>query len=739
MADKKYDVGSVRQKRKMGSRVTIDKGSIIKGMSTSDVVDSVSKSEKNATQGEGKGRSASNVGRGALKNLGFKMSKNPTLNFYDKWKFEDYPESVVTIFELLMKSVGVGTVPLNADEEDWVGNFMGQLHDKLQEEAELNYYVIPKAQRKLIPNVIEATKELIITQKKLASIATIQSLVRRRLVKNRIKKWLAEDGVQVTKTKRFQSLLAFRDLLQTEASYIQGLEAMVNSYLTPLRRLIDSKRNSTSLSLLPTFLADATVPITKEDVDAIFGNVETLLKVHQKIYQKFLSANEKWPFIDNIGGVFLQIAPLLVCYSDYALNCKNAMNSLLRIQEQDPSVKKWLDETSAKGAGDLMGLLLRPLNHISSYKVFLKVTINNTPGAEKDMDDLRNAYVTIKNTGKFIEDAHNQSSNRAKIAEVKRILQFPKGPYELAVPKREYISEGNINSLEKTLGFNTEKQRHYFLFTDLLIVAEDQAKGYRAQHIFPLRETTLDENPTPGQAHFALSHGESKVIVAYKSPLEKSTFMKQIKDLMEASKGFKMFGVSIRKLVEREKPADGIPFVVKSCIEYVRKKRESEGIFRISGGTSEVKNLRETFEKLTEIPKEPLDLKAFSPYTAAAILKAWFRELPEPILGFDNYKPLVELDINDSDAAGTSKAIKTHISKIPKENQVVLQYLLSFLVSVSKLAVVNKMNCSNLAIVFGPNLLFPREETLESILNIPKLNNLFQFILEHYTALYGDE
>ena len=49
------------------------------------------------------------------------------------------------------------------------------------------------------------------------------------------------------------------------------------------------------------------------------------------------------------------------------------------------------------------------------------------------------------------------------------------------------------------------------------------------------------------------------------------------------------------------------------------------------------------------------------------------------------------------------------------------------------------MTASNLAIVFGPNLLYPQEETLETIMLIPKMNALFLFMFEHYTEIFGEK
>ncbi len=47
---------------------------------------------------------------------------------------------------------------------------------------------------------------------------------------------------------------------------------------------------------------------------------------------------------------------------------------------------------------------------------------------------------------------------------------------QLLVPKREYISEGNMIVVEKMIGINTDKQRYYFLFSDLFILTNEESK-----------------------------------------------------------------------------------------------------------------------------------------------------------------------------------------------------------------------------------------------------------------------
>ncbi|XP_028256192.1 rho GTPase-activating protein 1-like [Parambassis ranga] len=71
-------------------------------------------------------------------------------------------------------------------------------------------------------------------------------------------------------------------------------------------------------------------------------------------------------------------------------------------------------------------------------------------------------------------------------------------------------------------------------------------------------------------------------------------------------------------------------------------------------------------------------------HLAAVILKIFLRELPEPLLTYQLYNDIVNL-----------------ASASPR-------YLITFLAQVSANSEVNKMTNSNLAVVFGPNLLWGR-------------------------------
>uniref|UniRef100_A0A3Q3VZM4 Rho-GAP domain-containing protein n=1 Tax=Mola mola TaxID=94237 RepID=A0A3Q3VZM4_MOLML len=143
---------------------------------------------------------------------------------------------------------------------------------------------------------------------------------------------------------------------------------------------------------------------------------------------------------------------------------------------------------------------------------------------------------------------------------------------------------------------------------------------------------------------------------------------------------------------------------IQECISMLlRTGMREEGLFRLAAAASVVKKLK------TCLDQEKVDHSEFSmdPHAVAGALKSYLRELPEPLMTFELYSDWFK-------AAGylTEKLehFRVLLKKLPLENYNNLRYLVTFLYLLSEQQAVNKMTPSNIAIVLGPNLLWPRAE-----------------------------
>lgn len=176
----------------------------------------------------------------------------------------------------------------------------------------------------------------------------------------------------------------------------------------------------------------------------------------------------------------------------------------------------------------------------------------------------------------------------------------------------------------------------------------------------------------------------------------------------------KVFGVPLFKLSF----GDGnVPLVVERLITTIEMHgMYTEGIYRKSGVNSKVKELK---RKMDEGELEKIDFGNYQVHVLAAVLKSFFRDMPEPLLTFEYYDDFLHAAslIDCEDREMTLFAI---LEKLPKPNFDLMQRLIVHLARVALHEVDNRMSSSALAIVFAPCILrtnrsLPAQDSLQDV------------------------
>ncbi|KAK7939971.1 hypothetical protein WMY93_003297 [Mugilogobius chulae] len=145
---------------------------------------------------------------------------------------------------------------------------------------------------------------------------------------------------------------------------------------------------------------------------------------------------------------------------------------------------------------------------------------------------------------------------------------------------------------------------------------------------------------------------------------------------------------------------------IQECIHMLlRTGMKEEGLFRLAAAASVVKRLK------TCLDQGKVDHSEFSmdPHAVAGALKSYLRELPEPLMTFELYNDWFNA-AGEKEMTEKLKQFRELLKKMPPENYNNLRYLIQFLSLLSEEQAVNKMTPSNIAIVLGPNLLWPLAE-----------------------------
>jgi len=563
------------------------------------------------------------------------------------------------------------------------------------------------------------------TQDYLRDVIKVQSCVRRFLAKRRTD-WLSQ---VYTKSVLKDRNIAFRQLIQLERRYNDSLNIIVNTYYKPLKQL--------------NLLADM-------DIKSIFSSIEEIYYVHQRILLQFEELHRKWPTVEGLGDIFLRIAPELKVYGNYVKNFKNAIDTLNTCQEENYKFSQFLKECCETTPGkvfDLMALIATPLNHLSFYERQLFSIANCTPQGwptEPDYVNIINSVTMMKEVEQLVQDNLAQAQNAATLMNIYRRVNNKKALDPFVIPGRTFIHEGKLTK------FETKKQDqiyYYYLCSDIILFVKksNQPKElYKFKNIFNLSDVVVsDLHDTQLYKNIiSIINNSSKENYTFsiEDNIEKQELMKQFSTLctININKSTKLFGgVSLAEISSRE--GGNIPtFIVKSC-ESLLNWTECEGLFRISPNQSEIDTIKQNLNNCTTPFMIETIISKCTGHQLAAILKTFFRELTNPLLTFELFDPIIQVgDDHTLEDEEQIEKIKTMIQNIPKVNQMILQMILLLLITVAKNSEKNKMTHSNLAIVFGPNLIKPHHQTIESSLKIPIINNVITNLLENYNILYQD-
>ncbi|XP_062968959.1 rho GTPase-activating protein 44 isoform X3 [Cynocephalus volans] len=149
-----------------------------------------------------------------------------------------------------------------------------------------------------------------------------------------------------------------------------------------------------------------------------------------------------------------------------------------------------------------------------------------------------------------------------------------------------------------------------------------------------------------------------------------------------------------------------IAFPIEACVTMLLEcGMQEEGLFRVAPSASKLKKLKAALDCCV------VDVQEYSadPHAIAGALKSYLRELPEPLMTFELYDEWIQAS-NIQEQDKRLQALWNACEKLPKANHNNIRYLIKFLSKLSEYQDVNKMTPSNIAIVLGPNLLWPQAE-----------------------------
>nr|KAF6406113.1 Rho GTPase activating protein 33 [Molossus molossus] len=185
-----------------------------------------------------------------------------------------------------------------------------------------------------------------------------------------------------------------------------------------------------------------------------------------------------------------------------------------------------------------------------------------------------------------------------------------------------------------------------------------------------------------------------------------------------------------------------VPQVLRCCSEFIEAHGVVDGIYRLSGVSSNIQRLRHEFdsERIPEL-SGPTFLQDI--HSVSSLCKLYFRELPNPLLTYQLYGKFSEAM---SVPGEEERLVRVHdvIQQLPPPHYRTLEYLLRHLARMARHSANTSMHARNLAIVWAPNLL--RSMELESVglggaaafREVRVQSVVVEFLLTHVDVLFSN-
>jgi len=370
-----------------------------------------------------------------------------------------------------------------------------------EEDKKLNIVLLQTQIRKMLAK-IEKDKLARIAR---ATLVLMRALRRWRAKRNEaiIKRYepfvakiiLAQSVVRRWSTRRMCKIFARRtkvakEILESEKTFVGRLEVVVKVFIDPMR---------------------SSEVITKEQVRAIFSEIEVILGYNKMLLGNLEARMQKWNFYTNLGDIFKRMTDFLKAYTQYVNNYNSAITTISAVKHVE-KVSAFLTKCHKDGrlmGQDLGAFLILPIQRIPRYVMLLQDLVQNTRPTHSDYGDLNISLWKMKSVADYINDKKRDADN---IHEVLTVQDKLSGKFEndliLAQPHRRYLREGYLMDVDE------KKKVYYFLFNDLLIGTKKKTHKRTTSHSFkylyriPLNVASIRYYPTGKIPTFKITTSE---------------------------------------------------------------------------------------------------------------------------------------------------------------------------------------------------------------------------------------
>ncbi|XP_044044094.1 rho GTPase-activating protein 20-like [Siniperca chuatsi] len=184
---------------------------------------------------------------------------------------------------------------------------------------------------------------------------------------------------------------------------------------------------------------------------------------------------------------------------------------------------------------------------------------------------------------------------------------------------------------------------------------------------------------------------------------------------------------------------DALPKPVMDMLAFLYHEGSwTRGIFRRPAGARAVRELRDSLDA----GEFQLPLSKDHVFIIAGVFKDFLRSIPGSLLCCELYEEWMDVLEEEEEEEEHVQDIQRMIGRLPKENALLLRYLLAMLLGVESNAQENQMTSFNLSVCIAPSMLWPPGAPGSPEVEgegTKKVCELVKFMIEHCEQILGEE
>ena len=236
-----------------------------------------------------------------------------------------------------------------------------------------------------------------------------------------------------------------QEILETEENYGTSLSILVEKYLVPLRRVVDTPKEI----------------LTKLQIRTLFYQLEVIRGINTLLLSQLQPRLESWHPLQLIGDIFQNYSEMLRSYSLYINNYSQAL-LLLEESEQNKNFKQFCRKRKNEW---LSTLLIRPVQRIPQYIMLLTSLSQATPPSHPDYLHVTRALQKVKAIAEQNHKSQLQIENTMKLVRLEKQLGV-----KLLEGYRNFIFSAPVYLWD--IKAKKARRRHVFLFNDIFLICE---------------------------------------------------------------------------------------------------------------------------------------------------------------------------------------------------------------------------------------------------------------------------